>query len=182
MAKVTGPLMSMDASGGFGGALVFGRWKGRNTVHQLVIPANPNTADQETSRNRMRIAAAVQRHVNLDATVKAGQTATDKARLSAITPAGQAWNGYLIGVIVGAGAVNATAADGAWAALTAPQRTAWDNAAAALTPAYTAVNQTDPGGTTGTPATAGRAFFAHQYGLYIAGLDAAPTGTPPTYA
>ena len=32
MAKTTGPLFSMDASGKFGGALVFGKWKGRNVV------------------------------------------------------------------------------------------------------------------------------------------------------
>ena len=51
MAKVSGPLMSMDASGKFGGALVFSKWKGRNVVRQLVIPGNPNSAGQEAARN-----------------------------------------------------------------------------------------------------------------------------------
>lgn len=52
MAKVSGPLMSMDASGKFGGTIVFSKWKGRNVVRQLVVPANPNSAGQEAARNR----------------------------------------------------------------------------------------------------------------------------------
>lgn len=38
--------MSVDASGKFGGAMVFGKWKGRNTVRKLVTPANPKAAKQ----------------------------------------------------------------------------------------------------------------------------------------
>ena len=52
MAKVTGPLMSMDAAGAFGGTLVFGKWKGRNTVRQLVTPSDPQKAGQTAARNR----------------------------------------------------------------------------------------------------------------------------------
>lgn len=51
MAKVNGPLMSMDASGKLGDAIVFSKWKGRNYVRQLVTPANPQTADQKTVRS-----------------------------------------------------------------------------------------------------------------------------------
>jgi hypothetical protein len=51
MAKVTGPLMSMDASGQLGKALVFAKWKGQNYVRQYVIPMNPNTADQAAIRD-----------------------------------------------------------------------------------------------------------------------------------
>lgn len=54
MARVTGPLMSVDASGQFGGSLVFGKWKGRNTVRSLVIPKNPNSAKQLGVRAMMR--------------------------------------------------------------------------------------------------------------------------------
>jgi len=46
MARVSGPLLSVDASGKFGGAMVFGKWKGRNVVRQLVIPKNPKSAKQ----------------------------------------------------------------------------------------------------------------------------------------
>lgn len=182
MAKVTGPLMSMDASGGFGGALVFGKWKGRNTVHQLVTPANPHSADQESSRNRVRVSGAVQKVVNAMTAKKSGETLTDKARIAAITPAGYAWNGFLTDQMIGKGDINYAAADTAWTALTSGEKTAWDSAAAALTPAYTAVYQTAAGGGAGTNKTAGYAFFQHQYALYSMGLDAVPDGTPPTYA
>jgi hypothetical protein len=46
MARITGPLMSVDASGTYGKALTFGKWKGRNYVRERVIPANPRTAAQ----------------------------------------------------------------------------------------------------------------------------------------
>jgi hypothetical protein len=46
MAKVTGPLMSMSASGQIGKAIVFAGWKGINYVRQFVIPSNPQSADQ----------------------------------------------------------------------------------------------------------------------------------------
>lgn len=46
MAKVTGPLMSMTASGKLADTLVFFSWKGISTVRQFIIPANPQSADQ----------------------------------------------------------------------------------------------------------------------------------------
>lgn len=46
MAKLIGPLMSMDASGTVAGTLTFAKWKGRNYVRQRVIPSNPQTAAQ----------------------------------------------------------------------------------------------------------------------------------------
>lgn len=49
MAKVVMPLGSAQASGKLG-PLVFGAWKGRNVVRGLVIPANPQTADQGDQR------------------------------------------------------------------------------------------------------------------------------------
>lgn len=50
MVKVTGPMMSMDASGSLGGAVVFSKWKGRNYVRTLVKPANPRSALQVSMR------------------------------------------------------------------------------------------------------------------------------------
>lgn len=46
MAKVTGPLMSMSASGTLGGTLVFAEWNGRAYVRKHVIPTNPKSAMQ----------------------------------------------------------------------------------------------------------------------------------------
>ncbi len=50
MAKLTGPLFSFGARGKLGGALVYGAWKGLNVVRTYVVPANPNSAGQQTQR------------------------------------------------------------------------------------------------------------------------------------
>ncbi len=46
MPKVSGPLMSMDASGKLGNSIVFGKWKGQHTVRSYVKPANPKKPEQ----------------------------------------------------------------------------------------------------------------------------------------
>lgn len=51
MAKVTGPLFSMSASGKLANSLVYMSWKGIDDVRQFVIPANPNTAAQQAQRS-----------------------------------------------------------------------------------------------------------------------------------
>ncbi len=50
MAKVTGPLMSMSASGKLGNAIVFFPWKGLHVVREWLKPANPKTGTQGDSR------------------------------------------------------------------------------------------------------------------------------------
>lgn len=183
MAKVTAPLMSMDASGKFGGALVFGKWKGRPTVRKLVTPSNPQSADQTAVRNALRVMAAGQHFAQLTALIRAGETLTDKAEMASLAPSGQAWNGFLVKSGIGAGQVNYAAATDAYAALQAADRTAWGVAAAALTPAIPAVAQSVAGGGSGTPLTAGEVYFHYVYALYVAGAVAAvPGATPPTYA
>lgn len=51
MAKVNGPLFSIDARGALADAIVFAAWKGINYVRQYVIPFNPKTVDQMVIRN-----------------------------------------------------------------------------------------------------------------------------------
>lgn len=183
MAKVTGPLMSMDASGKFGGALVFGKWKGRPTVRQLVTPSNPQTANQVAARNRVRVSGVAQRQVNLSLEVKSGETLTEQALLTAAAPSGYAWNGHLTDSMIGAGGLTYTAAQAAWTALSAPEKTAWDDAAAARTPAFQGAAQQVAGGGAGAALTAGNVYFIQQYGMFAAGVyTAAPTAVPPTFA
>lgn len=50
MAKVSAPLMSLDASGEFGKEIVFSHWKGINYARELVTPENPDTAAQQVIR------------------------------------------------------------------------------------------------------------------------------------
>lgn len=53
MARVTGPLMSMDASGTIAGAIVFSRWKGLPYVRRHAIPSNPRSFKQVSMRAMM---------------------------------------------------------------------------------------------------------------------------------
>ena len=53
MAKLTGPLFSLDARGKLGGALVASSWKGINYMRRLVIPQNPKSTYQVTIRKVM---------------------------------------------------------------------------------------------------------------------------------
>ena len=50
MARVTGPLMSIDASGSIAGAIVFSKWRGRNYVRRHAVPSNPRTPGQVAAR------------------------------------------------------------------------------------------------------------------------------------
>ena len=181
MAKVSGPLFSVDASGGYAGTLVFAKWKGRNYARQLVVPANPRTADQEQARNDMRTSGSAQKFANLNTQIRAGLTVADKAAIMAATPAGYAWNGFLVDNIIGAGRVNIAASDTAWAALAAGEKTAWNTAADGLTAPLFGVAQTVAGGGAGTPKSSGQVFFNYTYGLYAMGLVAAPGAVPPVY-
>ena len=51
MAKVTGPLLSLDASGTIASTMTFSRWKGINYVRQRVIPTYSNTDEQMAVRD-----------------------------------------------------------------------------------------------------------------------------------
>ncbi len=53
MAKVTGPLMSMSASGKIADAIVFFGWKGTNVVRQWLKPSNPQSTAQGDTRIAM---------------------------------------------------------------------------------------------------------------------------------
>jgi len=90
MAKVTGPLMSIDARGKLADALVFMGWKGIKTVRQWVVPSNPESAGQGNIRT---IIGAVGRAVGHLVT-----TGTYYARLLALNliPGQQSQQSYLV--------------------------------------------------------------------------------------
>lgn len=54
MARTSGPLMSMDASGTVGETVVFSKWKGRNYVRKYVVPHNPKSELQTGVRAGMK--------------------------------------------------------------------------------------------------------------------------------
>lgn len=66
MAKVTGPLMSLTASGKLGKSIVFMTWRGIQDVRKWIKPANPKTTDQMNVRNDFT--GAVNKYHQLDGT------------------------------------------------------------------------------------------------------------------
>lgn len=78
--------MSLDASGSVAGALTFAKWKGRNYVRQLVIPANPRTSGQQTTRSALGAAGRMNSFVETESNAQVA--------LNAAAPSGQSGVGY----------------------------------------------------------------------------------------
>lgn len=182
MAKVSGPLMSMDARGKYAGTLVFSGWKGRATVRQLVTPSNPMSNAQTKVRNQMRVTAIIQKFVKASVRKGDGRLKTDKELIVDKTPAGQAWNGFLVKTIIGAGGLAYADSVAAWTALPAGDKAAWDAAAAAQVPPITGVPQYTEGNAAGVALSAGEVYFIYQRALYLLGLRGAPGAAVPVYA
>lgn len=83
MAKVTGPLFSVDARGKIADTLVFMGWRGIKTVRKWLKPANPRTAAQVQTREFFT--NAVMAHHGL--------SVTDKAALR-LAASGQPFSGF----------------------------------------------------------------------------------------
>lgn len=181
MARITGPLMSLDASGSFGSTLVFGKWKGRNVVRQLVVPSNPRSTTQVAARNKLRVTAEGQHWVNFETSKSDGNANTDKVRITNITPAGQAWNGFLVNTMIGDNSAEYTTAGTAYAALAAAEKTAWNTSAGALSPAIADVQQFLALNAPGVAVAKGEVFFRVRYAMFRMGIAPAPGAVPTVY-
>ena len=78
MVKLTGPCMSMTASGTLGNTLTFSIWKGRPYARQRVIPANPRSASQTGIRAMFKFLA--QEWATLGASPQASYEADAEAK------------------------------------------------------------------------------------------------------
>jgi hypothetical protein len=131
----------------------------------------------------MRVSAAAQKWVNRTVLKETGATLTDLERIKSFTPAGYAWNGYLVQNMIGLGGDIFNASQAAYASLTAAEKTAWVDAAEALVPPMSEVPTTVDGGGVGVAITSGELFFIYRVGLFNVGvINTEPSGTPPTYA
>lgn len=181
MARVTGPLMSMEASGTIGKTLTFANWVGRQYVRRWTRPSNPQTADQMEQRNAFSVVGVGVSQANKCLQVNSSTTKTDEQAFRAKTPSGMRWNGYIQKVLTGSSAAGYKAAKLAWVALT--NKAAWETTAESLTPPVQSAPQYQEGGASDMAATPGEVLFIMNYGLYqIGASSAAPTGTPPTYS
>ena len=52
MAKVSGPLLSLGASGTIANTLTFSNWKGQAYVRQRITPYNPQSTNQTSQRTK----------------------------------------------------------------------------------------------------------------------------------
>jgi len=57
MVKLAAPVLSLEASGKLGGALVFSKWKGRPYARTLVTPSNPKSGGQVGMRAMFKFLA-----------------------------------------------------------------------------------------------------------------------------
>ena len=181
MARVTGPLMSMEASGTIGKSLTFANWVGRQYVRRWTRPSNPQTADQMGQRNAFSVIGVGVSQANKCLQFNSSTGKTDERAFREKTPSGMRWNGYIQKVLTGSGAAGYHAATAAWNALAS--KTAWETTAAGLTPPVPSAPTYLAGGAGGTGATPGEVLFIMNYGLYLVGArTTAPNDTPPTYA
>lgn len=59
MAKVTAPLLSFGAGGQIANTQVYANWKGRPYVRRYVVPSNPQTTAQTSTRNAFANASSI---------------------------------------------------------------------------------------------------------------------------
>ncbi len=112
MAKVTGPLYSISASGKIANSMVFFPWKGLAVVRSWVIPANPQTGTQGNTRI---ILGGTGRGVGqVDAGMQFAQQLIDLN----LIPSGQTKQSFLVKYIIDHDLYDATAYAAALAALT----------------------------------------------------------------
>ena len=159
MPKVTGPLMSMSASGTVGNTITFDK---RGFVRQRVIPANPRSDAQGNVRQML---LAVQKTLTL-------LGAAVVAAVKTLSPVAYRWNSYLLSQVIGSGSETFEASRAAYLALAAPDRANWEARAAAL-----GITQQTIAYASDDPISPGLALFAVSRALFNLGLNVG-AGTP----
>lgn len=91
MAKVTGPLMSIEASGQFAKSITFDK---RGFARGYTIPSNPRTNSQQKTRLAMKAAQTAAKHLN----------ATTRTTLQGLL--GYRWNASLLSEALGTNLAN----------------------------------------------------------------------------
>lgn len=95
MAKVDGPLFSLEARGKIGDAIVFFPWKGRHSVRRWLKPTNPADIDQKLIRQKLFAIGKCIKMITTPCTALPNGAAIVVA-MKAKTPATQIWNAYMV--------------------------------------------------------------------------------------
>lgn len=163
MAKVTGPLLSLNASGTVGKALTYKQWKGINACSIKSRPSNPRTDDQMVGRAYFAAGGKITKVTDLTGDVC--------GFLKESAPAGQSWASAFIREIQGSNYANIIAA-----------KTFYNDAgnstikgyfdAAAL---HSSIESVDLDGTSATQLSAGLILLAAYSASFRLGDPKAPT-------
>lgn len=131
MAKTTGPLFSLTASGSMGKTIVYSIWNGVSYVRTLVTPFNPQSDAQNVARVAIgsigKASKAVRTKFHI-AYVKGSQFYIDAV---AAAPTGLAWNSYMLKVLIGVGQAAFSASHSAYDGLGGTPQGVYATAAAA---------------------------------------------------
>lgn len=182
MAKVTGPLMSLEASGTIGNALTFSRWVGRPYVRRYTVPGNPQTLIQEVHRNRFSSVGTITTWASRNDQLFGTNTKSVQLLIKEKTPADQRWNGYLLRVMTSGGGAQYEAAKAEWEGTVLGSQSSWETAAMALTPPMPSAAQRGEKGIGLPAATPGFLLFLLHWGLFQMGIQPLkPDSSAPTY-
>lgn len=96
MAKVDGPLFSLEARGKIGDAIVFFPWKGRHVVRQWLKPTNPKSNLQGYVRAALK---AIGKFISMIESISGGDALDSLlyADCTSSADAGMNWNAWLGG-------------------------------------------------------------------------------------
>lgn len=125
MAKVTGPLFSISASGKIADAMVHFPWKGRAIVRKWLKPSNPQSGDQGDRRVMLGGLGRAPKYVQTDSLYY------DYAK--EVEPEGQTWLSYFVSYIMATYFTNVAGYIAKYDEYMAhPAKADWDTRAAAL--------------------------------------------------
>jgi hypothetical protein len=157
MAKVTGPLFSLDARNKLGNAIVYSYWKGRNYVRRLVTPSNPQSDGQAVARTYLGSIGKNNSMIEVASVLR--------NQIVAVTPKDQSWSSYFGGVQAGPKGANCAAALAAYALLSSPSKAFWVTAAATIP-----LTGFDVGYGVIDPITGAEQLFVSAYAGFLIGL------------
>lgn len=170
MAKVTGPLFSVSASGAVGKSIVFFQLPhcvGKTPVRQWTVPANPQTTDQGDVRLKLQAAGRVARRVQAGSTLR--------EQIQSVTPTGHIWNSYYVTSMLGRNMANVDTALSQWDGLDPSLQDDWESQATQIPLEASSVAYSDVG-----DISPGQALYIAAYGAYMLGVAAADTA-PETW-
>lgn len=168
MAKVTGPLASLDASGQFAKTVVYSKWKGRNYGRLLVTPTNPKSDGQAEVRLYLGCIGKTNKMVEAISKGDAGDSVV-YTQVLAKTPSDQSWMSYFAKTQLGIANANIKAFRTAYALLDTATKALWDTGAASVpVPGF------DIGYGIVDPITGGEALFIAAAAGWLLGLAIVP--------